>query len=199
MMLALLFEVTDLQMPWPGRSLLLLHANEICLNNIGPIFKKGRKDDSGNCWPVSLTSVPGMIVEQILLEAILRHTAEREVTCNNQHGFTKGRSCLTNLVAFYGGITVSVDKGKATDVIHLDINTALDTVPHNILLSILERYGFDEWTVQWMTNWLWDSIQRVVVSSSVFGWRLIMSGVSQRSVVGPKLFDIFIRDTDSEM
>lgn len=71
--------------------------------NVTFTFKKGRKDNPRNFWPVSLASVQGKIMEHILLETMLGHMEEREVIEVNKHDFTK--SCLTNLVDFYDGVT----------------------------------------------------------------------------------------------
>lgn len=64
-----------------------------------PLFKKGRRNDSGHFWPVSLTSVLGKIIEQVLLEAIVKHMEENKVIWDNKYGFTK-----ESPVAVYNGI-----------------------------------------------------------------------------------------------
>ncbi|GAB0206736.1 mitochondrial enolase superfamily member 1 [Grus japonensis] len=74
--------------------------------NVTLVFEKAKKEDSGNYRPVSLTSIPGKVIEQLILDVISKHVEEKKVIRSGQHGFTKGKSCLTNMIAFYDGVTV---------------------------------------------------------------------------------------------
>jgi len=93
---------------------------------------------------VSLTSVPGKVMEQLVLDILSKQLEEKKVIRSSQHGFTNRKACLTILVAFYDVITIWVDRRRAVGAVCPDFSEAFDIVSHNILVMKLRKCGIDE-------------------------------------------------------
>ena len=72
-------------------------------------------------------------MERIVKDNIVEHLNEYNVIKGSQHEFTRGRSCLTNLLEFFEEVYERKDEGKPVDVIYLDFAKAFDKVPHKRL------------------------------------------------------------------
>lgn len=88
---------------------------------------------------VNLILISVNILEQVLLE----HTSEhvKAVTGKSQHGFTKGKSCLTNLVVLCDRMTGFWGEGRTADAIYFGFRMVFQHCVPNILVAKLRSYS----------------------------------------------------------
>ena len=145
--------------------------------NVIPVFKKGSKFAANNYRPISLTSQIVKILEYIVCDNIHKYFADNNFIHPHQHGFVPRKSCLTNLLESFQAWIQSVDDGFGVDIIFLDYKKAFDSVPHRRLLLKLEGYGISGNLLSWITDFLYQRLQRVTIDGTHSKWCRVMSGV----------------------
>lgn len=162
------------------------------LSRVTPV-PKGEPDVCISSYrPIAILSVFAK-----LFEAILNLSISRQIDSSlhdDQHGFRKARSTVTNLVTLTDYVYAEMDAGHQVDAAYFDFRKAFDLVDNDILLRKMAIMGFMPDVLKFFASYLENRRQFVRINGYTSQTYYTRSGVSQGSTLGPTLFLIMVND-----
>ena len=147
-----------------------------------------------NFRPVSNLQFLGKLIERVVAKRLKRHMVINNLETSNQYGYKKGHSTETILLKITNDILIASDKKTATVLLLLDLSAAFDTVDIERLMEILySEIGVRGTALKWFSSFLKNRTMRVKINDTYSEVFEIQFGVPQGSVLGPLLFNIYIR------
>lgn len=159
---------------------------------ITPIHKKGSKSVIENYRPISKLNIISKIFEKIVYNHI--YPVITASISDRQHGFLRGRSTTTNLACYTDYVLNNMEGGGQVDVVYTDFEKAFDRVDHVILLGKLQTLGIHGDLLRWVSSYLTNRSQAVVLGGYRSDFAHVPSGVPQGSHVGPLFYNAYIYD-----
>lgn len=159
---------------------------------IVPIYKSGDRSNIKNYRSVCIQSSIPKMFDSLVYDQLFWSC--RELIINQQHGFFRGRSTVTNLLLYNTQILNALESREQFDAIYTDFSKAFDKVNHNLLLHKLDNLGFSDQIITWLRSFLTGRKQRVKIGSNKSNEIEVVSGVPQGSHCAPLLFNLFVND-----
>ena len=164
--------------------------------DIIPTLKNSGLDpnDLKNYRPISNLSFLGKLIERVVLKRLNVHMDKNNLQIPEQSAYKKFNSTETITVKVINDLLVSFDTKSATVLIMLDLSAAFDTVSHKKLLYILNHeIKIAGTALKWFGSFLQGRTQKTRLGSVISETIVLLFGVPQGSVLGPVLFNIYIR------
>jgi hypothetical protein len=166
---------------------------------IRPIYKKGSKEDINNYRPIALLSIIDKIVEKYLAFKIRDFLDKQNLLSKVQFGYTKNKSTTDLITEINEQITNGLNEGKYAGIILVDLQKAFDTFDKKILLRKCENLGLRGKIQNILKSYL--NNRKAIVQIDNKNSQLVNTkwGVPQGSVLGPLLFLIYTNNITEEI